>query len=328
MSLQLFAVAGIGEVGAGDDIAQIIVDSVDAPLHDGDVVVVTSKIVSKAAGLATTVDRDVVMAEETDRVVATRGQMRIVRTRHGLTLAAAGIDASNIALGQIIPLPRDSDLAARKLRARLRVLAGVEVAVIVTDTAGRAWRVGQTDIAIGAAGIKPHLDFTGVTDAYGNVLAVTAPAIADEIAGAADLVAEKLGGNPVVIARGVPHDWLLPDDQAGAATLIRNEDGDLFGLGSRDAVFAACNHGMDLRGFPADEDNTIDELIRRAQQGVDPTEAEVRVIDGSAGSALQVCSPASVSGPAEWVAVGALAERLRVLARAMRLDVGIEVGES
>ncbi|MBK5248442.1 MAG: coenzyme F420-0:L-glutamate ligase [Actinomycetales bacterium] len=322
MTLHLFAIAGIGEVSVDDDIAQIIVDALDDPLQDGDVVVVTSKIVSKAAGLATVADRDDIMDDETDRVVATRGQTRIVRTRQGLTLAAAGIDASNIALGQAISLPRDPDISAHDLRTRLTALTRAVVVVIITDTAGRAWRIGQTDI--GAAGIKPHLNFTGLEDAYGNMLAVTAPAIADELAGASDLVAEKLGGNPVVIVRGVPRDWLIADDQVGASSLILNEEDDLFGMGSRDAVLAACGRGAVLRGFPADPENTLEELIRRAQEGVDRAVVELIAINEST---LQISSSAAIPGPSARIAVGTLAERLRVLARAMRLNVRIEIAK-
>ncbi|MFI5427034.1 coenzyme F420-0:L-glutamate ligase [Aeromicrobium sp. UC242_57] len=230
MTLQIWALDGIGEIRSGDDLAAVIVAHLDGPLQTGDVVVVTSKIVSKAAGQATTGNRDDLLVAETDRVVARRGPTRIVRTHGGLTLAAAGIDASNLEAGTVIPLPRDPDGDARDIRAGLQRLTGAEVGVIITDTAGRAWRVGQTDLAIGAAGIVPSLSFDGVVDAYGNVLAVTAPAVADEIASASDLVAGKLGGRPVVIVRGLPREWFDPG-APGASALIRDEDGDLFGLG-------------------------------------------------------------------------------------------------
>ena len=323
MVLQIFAVDGIGEVVAHDDIAEIIVNSLEAPLMDGDVVVVTSKIVSKAAGLATTTDREIVIAEETDRIVARRGQTRIVRTHHGLTLAAAGIDASNIELGQIIPLPREPDRDARELRQRLKSLAQVDLAVIITDTAGRAWRIGQIDIAIGAAGIRPNLDFAGVEDSYGNVLAVTSPAIADEIAGAADLVAEKLGGNPVVIVRGIPAEWLLPDGDAGASALIRDEDGDLFGLGARDAVIAATSDEESPRGFPLDSESSVEELLDAARIGVDANAADIRILPSGN---LQVYPKRPDPGQQDWLAMGALAERLRILAKAMRIPCVVVFG--
>lgn len=309
MTLSVWALDGIGEVVAGDDVAAIIVRHLDAPLQPGDVVVVTSKIVSKAAGLATSGDRDDLLDAETDRVVARRGPTRIVRTHSGLTLAAAGIDASNIAAGTVIALPADPDAAARELRAELVRLTGVEVGVIITDTAGRAWRVGQTDIAIGAAGVLPALSFEGVEDAYGNVLAVTAPAVADEIAAASDLVSGKLGGRPVVIVRGLPPQW-LDASAPGAASLIRDEDGDLFGLGARDAVLVAAGYGAELRGFPAAE--TSDDLIALAREGIDPTLAVVHDVAGRPEVS------AVVETPEAYVEVGRLTERLRILGRALR----------
>jgi coenzyme F420-0:L-glutamate ligase/coenzyme F420-1:gamma-L-glutamate ligase len=179
-----FAVPGIGEVTAGTDLAALVVDR--ARLEDGDVVVVTSKVVSKAEGRVVTGGKAETLAVETDRVVARRGETSIVRTHHGLVMAAAGIDASNTTPGTLVLLPQDPDLSARVLRARLLELTGCVVAVVVSDTSGRAWRVGQTDIAIGAAGLRVLDDHAGRTDSYGNLLQVTAPALADEIAGAGD----------------------------------------------------------------------------------------------------------------------------------------------
>lgn len=314
-ALTVWAVEGIGEIAAGDDVAQIIVQQLSEPLRSGDVVVVTSKIVSKAAGLARRGDRADLLDAETDRVVARRGPTRIVRTHGGLTLAAAGIDASNIEVGTMLVLPRDPDAAAQALRTRLMELTGVELAVVVTDTAGRAWRIGQTDIAIGAAGVLPALSFDGVEDAYGNILAVTAPAVADEIASAADLVAGKLGGRPVVIVRGLPADW-LEADAPGAASLIRDEDGDLFGLGSRDAVLVAAGYDDARRGFPTAEAD--DDLLALAREGIDPALAGVhRDTDGD------LVVTALSRTPAAYGEAGRLAERLRILARALRQDVPI-----
>lgn len=313
--LTAWAVEGIGEIAPGDDIAQVIVDQLAEPLRGGDVVVVTSKIVSKAAGLALRGDRDDLLDAETDRVVARRGPTRIVRTHGGLTLAAAGIDASNIEAGTIIALPRDPDGAARALRARLVELAGVELGVVITDTAGRAWRIGQTDIAIGSAGIRPSLSFDGVEDSYGNVLAVTAPAVADEIASAADLVAGKLGGRPVVIVRGLPAEW-FDASAPGAASLIRDEDGDLFGLGSRDAVLVAAGYDDAPRGFPSAEAD--DDLIALAREGIDPALAGV---ERDAEGDLVVTALAETA--AAHGEAGRLAERLRILARALRQDVRV-----
>lgn len=313
--LTAWAVEGIGEIGPGDDIAQIIVEHVDQPLVSGDVVVVTSKIVSKAAGLAMRGDRADLLDAETDRVVARRGPTRIVRTHGGLTLAAAGIDASNVEAGTMIPLPRDPDGAAQALRARLIELAGVGLGVVITDTAGRAWRIGQTDIAIGSAGVHPALSFEGVEDAYGNILAVTAPAVADEIASAADLVAGKLGGHPVVIVRGLPGEW-FDADAAGAASLIRDEDGDLFGLGSRDAVIEAAGYADAPRGFPSAEAG--DDLLALAREGIDPALAGVEHDDDG-----DLVVTARSRTPAAYGEAGRLAERLRILARALRQDVTV-----
>lgn len=318
MVLRAWPLEGIGEIGPGDDLALIIAEHLDEPLADHDVLVVTSKVVSKAAGLATTGDRDSLVDAETARVVARRGPTRIVRTRSGLTLAAAGIDASNVDAGTVIPLPADPDGAARDLRARLEELTGVRLGVVVSDTAGRAWRIGQTDIAIGAAGIAPFLSFAGVEDAYGNVLAVTAPAVADEIAGVADLVAGKLDGRPVVVLRGLPAAWFGAHE--GAASLIRDEDGDLFGLGSRDAVLAAAAHGELPQGFPvADDDH---DLIALARAETDLSLADVTV---AADGSLEVRALSEDGAPEAYVEAGALAERLRILARGLRREVVIAV---
>lgn len=318
MVLRAWPLEGIGEIRPGADLAAIIVDHLGEPLEDGDVVVVTSKVVSKAAGLATAGDRDSLIDAETDRVVARRGQTRIVRTHSGLTLAAAGIDASNLESGTVIPLPPDPDGAARDLRGRLEELTGVRLGVIVSDTAGRAWRIGQTDIAIGASGVAPYVSFAGVEDAYGNLLAVTSPAVADEIAGTAELVAGKLDGQPVVVVRGLPSAWFGSDE--GAAALIRDDDGDLFGLGARDAVLAAASRGDLPRGFPvADED---DDLLSLARAGTDLSLADVTV---AADGSLEVRAVSEDGAPEAYVEAGALAERLRILARALRRETVIAV---
>ncbi|WP_332643935.1 coenzyme F420-0:L-glutamate ligase [Aeromicrobium sp.] len=316
MTLRAWPIAGIGEIAPGDDLATIIVEHLDEPLVDGDVVVVTSKVVSKAAGLATRGDREALLDAATDRIVARRGQTRIVRTHSGLTLAAGGIDASNIEPGSVVPLPEDPDQSARDLRNALIELAGVQLGVIITDTVGRAWRIGQTDIAIGAAGVAPVLSFEGVLDSYGNLLAVTAPAVADEIAGVADLVAGKLDGYPVVLVRGLPAEW-LSDAAEGASTLIREERDDMFGLGARDAVLVAAGYDDDIRGFPSPEPD--DDLLAMARQGVDLTLADAELVDGS----IEV-RPLNAS-PAAFIEAGVLAERLRILARALGQDVPIRV---
>jgi coenzyme F420-0:L-glutamate ligase/coenzyme F420-1:gamma-L-glutamate ligase len=244
-SLGVVAPDGVPEVRPGDDLVSLLLPLVD--LRDGDVAVVTSKVVSKAEGRIRTGGRDDALPGETARVVARRGPTTIVRTHHGLTMAAAGIDASNVALGTVVLLPEDPDASARALRAEILRRAGVNVAVVVTDTAGRAWREGQTDIAIGAAGLLVLEDYAGRTDAHGNELAVTAPAVADEIAGLAELAQGKLRGRPFAVVRGRA-DLVLPagEDGTGARALIRAEGADLFGYGAREAVLRA------LRGDPAD----------------------------------------------------------------------------
>ena len=247
--LEVWAPDGVPEVVAGDDLAALVLTALDggADLADGDIVSVTSKVVSKAEGRTRVGDREAAIEEETTRVLARRGPMSIVRHRSGLTMAAAGVDASNVAVGSIVLLPLDPDHSARSLRREVRRRAGVNVGVIVTDTAGRAWREGQTDLAIGAAGLLVAEDFAGRTDPHGNPLVVTRPAVADELAGAAELVQGKLTGRPVAVLRGRA-DLVLPpgDDGPGAASLVRPEGSDLFGWGAREAVVRA------LRGEAAD----------------------------------------------------------------------------
>jgi len=247
--LTVIAPDGAGEVRRDDDLAAILVDLLGSatPLADGDVVLVTSKVVSKSEGQVLAGTREESLLGETARVVARRGPTRIVRTHHGFTLAAGGIDASNVAAGHVVLLPLDPDASARALRARLRELTGRNVAVIVTDTAGRPWREGQTDLAVGAAGLRVLEDFTGRQDDYGNDLVITAPAVADELAAAAELAQGKLGARPFAVVRGRADLVLAEDDPGpGAAALVRPEGNDMFGWGAREAVLRA------LRGDPAD----------------------------------------------------------------------------
>jgi coenzyme F420-0:L-glutamate ligase/coenzyme F420-1:gamma-L-glutamate ligase len=245
---------GLPEVRAGDDLAALVAAALP-DLSDGDVVIVTSKVVSKAEGRVVPGTRDDALPGETARVVARRGPTTIVRTHHGLVLAAAGIDASNVERGSVVLLPRDPDASARGLRDDLRRITGRNVGVVITDTAGRAWREGQTDLAVGAAGLVVAEDFAGRVDAHGNELAVTAPAVADEMAGMAELAQGKLGGRPVAVVRGRA-DLVLPagDDGPGATSLVRVEGADLFGFGAREAVVRAVAGDPDDRvvfGAPA-----------------------------------------------------------------------------
>ncbi len=237
---------GVPEVRAGDDLLALLLAQVT--LDEGDVVVVTSKVVSKAEGRVVAGAREDLLAGETVRVVARRGPTTIVRTRLGLTMAAAGIDGSNVQAGWSVLLPEDPDASARALRAAIRDRTGLTVGVVVSDTAGRAWREGQTDIAVGVAGLLPLESFAGRRDGHGNELAVTAPAVADEVAGLAELASGKLGGRPFTVVRGLSHHVLPPsDDGPGALALVRPEGGDLFGWGAREAVVRA------VAGDPADQ---------------------------------------------------------------------------
>lgn len=243
----VWGVTGLPEVGPGDDLVGLIADAIarqshedaDAALEDGDILVVTSKIVSKAEGRQVpAADRDKAIAEDTVRIVAERvhpgGVTRIVETRQGLIMAAAGIDTSNVPDGVALRLPEDPDASARKLCIGLRERFGLKLGVIITDTFGRPWRVGQTDVAIGAAGVVVTDDLRGGVDANGKPLQVTITVLADELAGAADLVKGKASGIPVAIVRGLER--LVADiDAPGARTLVRSVDDDMFRFGSAEA---------------------------------------------------------------------------------------------
>jgi coenzyme F420-0:L-glutamate ligase len=241
MALSVTAPDGVPEIQPGDDLAAALLAALGPEdLVDGDVLVVTSKVVSKAEGRIEDGDREAWIDAETDRLVARRGPTRIVRNRLGLTMAAAGVDASNVAAGSVVLLPLDPDASARALRAAVAQRRGVNVGVVVTDTAGRAWREGQTDIAIGAAGLAVLESFAGRVDAHGNELAVTAPAVADEIASAVELAQGKLGARPCAVLRGRADLVLAPgEDGPGARALIRADGADLFGYGAREAVIQA-----------------------------------------------------------------------------------------
>ena len=245
--LEVLPVEGIAEVTEETDLSALV--GASARLADGDIVLITSKVVSKAEGRVLALEKEAAVEAETVRVVARRGHTAIVENRLGLVMAAAGVDASNVAPGRVVLLPRDPDRTARQVREQLLEATGHNVAVLVTDTAGRAWRHGQTDIAIGVAGMEPLTSLAGSVDGYGNPLVVTAPAVADELAGAAELVAGKLGGRPVVLVRGLADRVLAPGEHGpGARALVRERAHDMFGLGSREAVLAATR-GSDPTAF-------------------------------------------------------------------------------
>jgi coenzyme F420-0:L-glutamate ligase / coenzyme F420-1:gamma-L-glutamate ligase len=237
--LTVLPVTGLPEITAGADLAALITDAALAGpgLADGDILVITSKIVSKAEDRVVRADRDSAIDAETVRVVARRGPTRISQTRHGLVLAAAGVDESNTEPGTVVLLPADPDGSARRLRKAAAERTGARLGVIITDTMGRPWRAGQTDTAIGAAGVAPLRDHRGQPDTFGNLLEVTVAAVADEIAAAADLVKGKTDRIPVAVVRGLSE--LVTDaDGPGAAALIRPADEDMFRLGSADVLTA------------------------------------------------------------------------------------------
>ncbi|HEX6937275.1 MAG TPA: coenzyme F420-0:L-glutamate ligase [Actinomycetes bacterium] len=236
--LTVWAPDGIPEVRAGDDLAALVsaaLGDAGTPLQDGDLVVVTSKAVSKAEGRVVRADREAAVTAETVRVVARRGPTRVVETRHGLVLAAAGVDASGVQPGAVALLPLDPDASARRLRSRLRELTGADVGVVVSDTMGRPWRLGLTDQAIGVAGMRPLEDLRGRDDGHGNRLDVTVTSSADEVASAADLVKGKLGNRPVAVVRGLGH-LVTAEDGPGAAAIVRPAAEDMFRLGAADVV--------------------------------------------------------------------------------------------
>jgi coenzyme F420-0:L-glutamate ligase/coenzyme F420-1:gamma-L-glutamate ligase len=232
--LQIIPVAGIGEIRPGDEIAVHVAEAAAAqgtPLADGDCLVVTQKIVSKAENRLVELDPDDIEARhrlvesESVRIVRRRGDLVISETRHGFVCANAGIDLSNVQAGQAALLPVDADRSAKHIRDALRARAGVDVAIIVSDTFGRAWRRGLTDVAIGVQGIAAIVDLRETPDALGRILHVTEVAIADEIAAAAELVMGKAAAVPVAIVRGLDASWFR---DGSVRELIRPPEEDLF----------------------------------------------------------------------------------------------------
>jgi coenzyme F420-0:L-glutamate ligase/coenzyme F420-1:gamma-L-glutamate ligase len=261
--LRIWAPVGIGEIAEGADLVAMVASAVP-DLADGDIVVVTSKIVSKAEGRTTRGVREDAIAAETVRLVARRGPTSIVENHLGLVMAAAGVDASNVEPGHLVLLPLDPDRSARDLREGLLSATSRNVAVLVTDTAGRAWRHGQTDLAIGAAGMEVLDDHAGRVDPYGNPLAVTAPALVDEIAGAGDLVKGKVAGRPVAVVRGLAALVVRAGEHGpGAGALPRELAGDMFALGTREAVLAAVTGtASEAFGSPAPVGDLVAALAR------------------------------------------------------------------
>lgn len=233
--LTMWGVSGIGEVKPGDQVGDIVVDACreepNGPLLDRDVVVVTQKIVSKAEGRLVAVDPNdptshkKLVEEEAVRVLRRRGELMITETKHGFICANSGVDLSNVERGFAALLPLDSDRSARRIRDIIRAKLGVEVGVIVSDTFGRPWRMGLTDVAIGVAGIAGVVDLRGTPDALGRTMQVTEVCVADQLAGAAEMVMGKSSGVPVAIVRGANAEWFR---EASMKEIVRPAREDLF----------------------------------------------------------------------------------------------------
>jgi coenzyme F420-0:L-glutamate ligase/coenzyme F420-1:gamma-L-glutamate ligase len=228
--ISIIPVQGIPEVSPGDELAELILTC--ASLEDRDVLVITQKVVSKAEGRLVAFDpavpdarRQLVLSEST-RVLREREELIITETRHGFVCANAGVDFSNVADGQAALLPADPDRSARGIRDALRARTGLELGVIISDTFGRPWRIGVTDVAIGCAGIAAVIDLRGTTDVFGRELVATEICVADELASAAELVKGKTGGIPVVIVRGVEPSWFR--ESSVKAEIVRPPNQDLF----------------------------------------------------------------------------------------------------
>jgi len=265
--LWIWAPRGLPEVRPGDDLVALLVALLDDDgrarpdrvLRDGDVLVLTSKVVSKAEGrVVAAEDREQAITDETVRVVATRehagGVTRIVENRLGLVMAAAGVDASNTPPGTVLLLPTDPDASARAVRAGIAAAFGVRVGVLVTDTAGRPWRDGVTDITIGAAGLAVLDDLRGGSDSFGRPLTMTVTAVADEVAAAAELVKGKVGGRPLAVVRGLEA-HVTDDDGPGARALVRLGEQDMFRQGSAEAYAQGWKDALDSRP-PSDPEPT------------------------------------------------------------------------
>lgn len=317
LPLHVLPLPGIPAVRPGDDLAALLLQALAAgglTLSEGDVLAVTSKVVSKALGLvAVGADRAAAVTAESASVVAERatpgGITQVVRALAGPVMAAAGVDASNTGDADVVLLlPRDPDAVCRDLRERLTAVTGVRrLAVVLTDTAGRPWRVGQTDLALGAAGLRVLDDLRGEVDADGRPLLVTARAVADEVAAAADLVKGKTSGMPAVLVRGLA-DHVGEGEQPGARSLVRDADADWFALGSQEAVRAALGvapgsaqaRAVGVRSTtPESRDDRVDRAVRVALSA-----ALAAGVDVGPGRL-------EVGGP-DPVAVGMVAARLSV----------------
>jgi coenzyme F420-0:L-glutamate ligase / coenzyme F420-1:gamma-L-glutamate ligase len=283
-SIELLPVPGLPEFRPGDDLAGALAAA--APwLRDGDIVVVTSKVVSKCEGRIVAApddpeERDALrrklIDKEAVRVLARKGRTLITENAIGLIQAAAGVDGSNVDSSELALLPVDPDASAAALRAALADRLGVTVGVVITDTMGRAWRNGQIDAAIGAAGVAVLHGYAGARDKHGNELLVTEVAVADEIAAAADLVKGKLTGIPVAVVRGLP----LPDDGSTARALLRPGEEDLFWLGTEEALELGRRQGREQA-----------QLLRRSVRRFSADPVDPALLEAAVAEALTAPAP-------------------------------------
>ena len=330
--VQIRPVGGLGEVAEGADLAALIASA--AELADGDIVVVSSKILSKALGLSVAApERDSSIAAASVGVGAQgltpRGRARIVVSRSGPVMAAAGVDNSNVAPGSLLLLPVSPDAEARELLARLRGLTGLRLGLVISDTAGRAWRQGQTDFALGAAGVLVAEDLRGVLDTAGQPMEVTVRALADELAAAADLVKGKLASIPVAVLRGLGS-WVTPDAGPGAAALLRAAGDDWFRFGHVEAVRAALGVGPSDAAAPAVPPSPVPERLARVMEvalagripGWPEPPLEVVHFDVLPADSDGVpAEPALQINCADPVALGALAQRIAAAAWSEDLEL-------
>ncbi|TCP49241.1 coenzyme F420-0:L-glutamate ligase/coenzyme F420-1:gamma-L-glutamate ligase [Tamaricihabitans halophyticus] len=300
--LEIFPINGLPEFRPGDDLTGTIASA--APwLRSGDILVVTSKIVSKVEGRLIKVPADPearaaarrwLVSEESVRTVARIKQTLITQNKLGIVQAAAGVDTSNVASDEIAMLPADPDASALALRNGLRERLGIEVAVLITDTMGRTWRIGQTDAAIGSSGLRVLHGYAGQSDAQGNELQVTEIAVADELAAAADLVKGKTGNAPVAVVRGMT----ISDDGSVAKDLIRPLDEDLFRLGTAEATEQGRREAV---------------LLRRSVRYFADTEVDPDAMRRAVGAALTAPAPHHTR-PVRFVWLRDQALRKRLLA--------------